>query len=124
NRRTNGRTVPEFITYDVASRVRKAVDMMRRTNVSQRPVLDTGILGGSLREEILMKALLEHPKMYDDYVAKVMEKPFPLVEPGADLEQVYKLLMRGNPAVIVGKENRLEGIITRIDVIEYLAGRA
>src|SRR6266550_2917801 len=85
---------------------------------------DTGILVGSLREEILMKALLEHPKMYDDYVAKVMEKPFPLVEPGADLEQVYKLLMRGNPAVIVGKENRLEGIITRIDVIEYLAGRA
>src|SRR5207237_9045811 len=90
NRRTNGRTVPEFITYDVASRVRKAVDMMRQYNVSQLPVLDTGILVGSLREEILMKALLEHPKMYDDYVAKVMEKPFPLVEPGADLEQVYK----------------------------------
>ncbi len=71
-----------------------------------------------------MKALLEKPKMYDDYVAKVMEKPFPIVEPGADLEQVYKLLMRGNPAVVIGKENRLEGIITRIDVIEYLAGRA
>ena len=32
--------------------------------------------------------------------------------------------MRGNPAVIVGKENRLEWTITRIDVIEYLAGRA
>jgi len=32
--------------------------------------------------------------------------------------------LRGSPAVIVGKENRLEGIITRIDVIEYLAGRA
>src|SRR5437867_1900485 len=99
-------------------------DMMRQYNVSQLPVMDTGILVGSLREEILMKALLENPKMYDDYVAKVMEKPFPIVEPGADLEQVYKLLMRGNPAVVIGKENRLEGIITRIDVIEYLAGRA
>jgi predicted transcriptional regulator len=53
-----------------------------------------------------------------------MEKPFPIVEPGADLDAVYKLLMRGNPAVVVGKENHLEGIITRIDVIEYLAGRA
>lgn len=118
------RAIPGVITIDVAARVREAVDMMRQYNVSQLPVLDTGILVGSLREENLMKALVENPKMYDDHVAKVMEKPFPLVEPGADLEQVYKLLLRGSPAVVVGKENRLEGIITRIDVIEYLAGRA
>ncbi len=112
------------ITVDIASKVREAVDIMRQYGVSQLPVLDTGIVVGSLREEILMKALMENPKMYDDYVAKVMEKPFPLVEPGADLDRVMRLLLRGSPAVVVGKENRLEGIITRIDVIEYLAGRA
>jgi cystathionine beta-synthase len=118
------RTIPGVLTVDVAARVREAADLMRQYNVSQLPVLDTGILVGSLREEILMKALVENPKMYDDFVAKVMEKPFPIVEPGADLERVYKLLLRGSPAVVVGRENRLEGIITRIDVIEYLAGRA
>jgi cystathionine beta-synthase len=122
--RAKERTFPGVITIDVAATVREAADMMRQYNVSQLPVLDTGILVGSLREEVLMKALLENPKMYSDYVAKVMEKPFPIVEPGADLEQVYKLLMRGSPAVVVGKEDRLDGIITRIDVIEYLAGRA
>jgi len=121
--RAKERTIPGVITIDVAAKVREAADMMRQYNVSQLPVIDTGIMVGSLREEILMKALLENPKMYDDYVAKVMEKPFPIVEPGADLDQVYKLLMRGNPAVVIGKENRFEGIITRIDVIEYLAGR-
>src|SRR5437867_13196534 len=94
------------------------------TTLFRSPVMDTGILVGSLREEILMKALLENPKMYDDYVAKVMEKPFPIVEPRADLEQAYKLLMRGNPALVIGKANRLEGTITRIDVIEYLSGAA
>jgi cystathionine beta-synthase len=122
--RAKERTFPGVITIDVAATVREAADMMRQYNVSQLPVLDTGILVGSLREEVLMKALLENPKMYSDYVAKVMEKPFPIVEPGADLEQVYKLLIRGSPAVVVGNVNRLEGIITRIDVIEYLAGRA
>jgi cystathionine beta-synthase len=116
--------VPGVITVDIAAKVREAVDLMRQYNVSQLPVVDTGILVGSLREEILMKALMENPKMYDDYVAKVMEKPFPVVEPGADLDRVMKLLLRGSPAVVVGKENRLEGIITRIDVIEHLAGRA
>ena len=121
--RAKERTIPGVITIDIAATVREAADMMRQYNVSQLPVMDTGILVGSLREEILMKALLENPKMYSDYVAKVMEKPFPIVEPGADLEQVYKLLLRGSPAVVVGKESQLEGIITRIDVIEYLAGR-
>lgn len=121
--RTKERALAGVITVDVAAKVREAVDIMRQYGVSQLPVLDTGIMVGSLREEILMKALVENPKMYDDYVAKVMEKPFPIVDPGADLDRVYKLLLRGSPAVVVGKENRLEGIITRIDVIEYLAGR-
>jgi cystathionine beta-synthase len=122
--RAKERTIPGVVTVDIAATVREAADMMRQYNVSQLPVLDTGILVGSLREEVLMKALLENPKMYSDYVAKVMERPFPIVEPGADLDQVYKLLLRGSPAVVVGKESLLEGIITRIDVIEYLAGRA
>src|SRR5439155_11833905 len=124
DRQARGRTIPGVITIDIAEKVREAADMMHKYRDSQPAVIDTRICVGSLRAEILMKALLENPKMYDHYVAKVMEKPFPIVEPGADLEQVYKLLMRGNPAVVIGKENRLEGIITRIDVIEYLAGRA
>jgi len=116
--------LPRVVTVDVAAKVREAVDIMAQYGISQLPVLDTGILVGSLREEVLMKALLENPKMYDEYVAKVMEKPFPLVEPGADLDTVYKLLLHGNPAVVVGTENRLEGIITRSDIIQFLAGRA
>jgi cystathionine beta-synthase len=119
-----GGPTPGVVTVDIAAKVREAVDIMRQYGVSQLPVVDTGIVVGSLREEILMKALMENPKMYDEYVAKVMEKPFPLVEPGADLDRVMKLLLRGSPAVVIGTETRFEGIITRIDVIEYLAGRA
>ncbi len=120
---TKGGALPHVVTVDVAAKVREAVDIMSQYGISQLPVVDTGIMIGSLREEVLMKALLDNPKMYDEYVAKVMEKPFPLVEPGADLDTVYKLLLHGTPAVVVGAENRLEGIITRSDVIHYLAGR-
>ena len=117
-------TLPRVVTVDVAAKVREAVDIMAQYGISQLPVVDVGIMVGSLREEILMKALLENPRMYDDHVGKVMEKPFPVVGPGADLDAVYKLLLHGNPAVVVGAGNRLEGIITRSDVIQYLAGRA
>ena len=122
--RSKAATVPGVITVDVAARVREAVDIMTQYSISQLPVLDTGIMVGSLREEVLMKALLENPTMYDNYVARVMEKPSPVVEPGADLDTVYKLLLRGTPAVVVGAANRLEAIITRSDVIQYLAGRS
>ncbi|HLE54162.1 MAG TPA: cystathionine beta-synthase [Thermoplasmata archaeon] len=121
--RAKEKRFPRVITIDIASKVREAVDLFRQYDISQLPVVDTGIMVGSLRDEVLMKALLEDPKMYDDFVGKVMDKPFPLVEPGADLDTIYKLLLRGTPAVVVGQENRLDGIITRIDVIDYLAGR-
>jgi len=121
--RAKEKRFPRVITIDIASKVREAVDLFRQYDISQLPVMDTGIMVGSLRDEVLMKALLEDPRMYDDFVGKVMDKPFPLVEPGADLDTIYKLLLRGTPAVVVGQENRLDGIITRIDVIDYLAGR-
>jgi cystathionine beta-synthase len=96
---------------------------MRQYDVSQLPVVDTGIMVGSLREEVLMKALLEKPKLSDDYVGKVMDKPFPSVELGADLDTIYRLLLGENPAVVVVQKDRLQGVITRIDVIDYLASR-
>ncbi len=122
--RSKSKALSGVVTVDVAAKVREAVDIMTQYGISQLPVVDVGIMVGSLREEVVMKALLENPKMYDDRVAKVMDKPFPVVEPGADLDSVYKLLLKGSPAVIVGSENRLDGIITRSDIIQYLAGRA
>jgi cystathionine beta-synthase len=116
--------MPGVLTVDVTAKVREAVDVMRTYGISQLPVVDMGIMVGSLREEVLIKGLLENPKLYDDYVAKVMEKPFPVVQPGADLDAVYRLLLRDSPAVVVGAIDRLEGILTRSDILQYLAGRA
>ncbi len=116
--------MPGVLTVDVTAKVREAVDVMRTYGISQLPVVDMGIMVGSLREEVLIKGLLENPKLYDDYVAKVMERPFPVVQAGADLDTVYRLLQRDSPAVIVGAIDRLEGIVTRSDILQYLAGRA
>ncbi|HEV8594007.1 MAG TPA: cystathionine beta-synthase [Thermoplasmata archaeon] len=104
--------------------VREAVDMMREYDISQLPVLDRKKVVGSVREEALIGRLLKDTKAAGKKVREVMEKPFPLVDPGASLEKIYRMLLRGSPAVLVGTESKLEGIVTRIDVIEYLAERA
>jgi len=122
--RRKEQVLPGLVTIEAGATVREAVDRMRTYDISQLPVFDRGRLVGSVREDELLEKLLADPSLNDAPVAKVMADPFPLVDPGADLEQVYKLLQRGNPAVLVGSSEKIEGIVTRIDVIAYLAGRA
>jgi len=116
-------TVPGVITVSAGATVAEAVDLMRRYDVSQLPVTDQSVVVGSLRDEVVMRGLLEHPGLSEQAVGSVMERPFPIVDAGADLDTVYKLLLRGSPAVLVGTDRTLEGIVTRIDVIEYLSGQ-
>ena len=122
--RRKEQVLPGLVTIEATATVREAVDRMRTYDISQLPVFDRGRLVGSVREDELLEKLLADPSLNDAPVAKVMAEPFPLVDPGAELEQVYKLLQRGNSAVLVGTPEKVEGIVTRIDVIEYLAERA
>ncbi len=104
--------------------VREAVDLMREYDISQLPVVDRKKVVGSVREDALIDRLLKDKKTAARKVRDVMEKPFPLVHSGTSIERIYRMLLRGSPAVLVGTEGELEGIVTRIDVIEYLAERA
>lgn len=104
--------------------LREAVDLMREYDISQLPVVAKGKVVGSVREDVLIDRLLKDKKAAERAVREVMGKPFPIVDPGTSLEKIYRMLLRGSPAVLVGTGAKLEGIVTRIDVIEYLAERA
>ncbi len=120
---TKEEDLPPVVTLRASDPVAVAVERMRHHNISQIPVMENGIPVGSVREDALMLRLVENPELHHEEVRAIMDEPFPMVDPNADLETAAKLLQRGNPAVLVGTAQRLEGIITRIDVIEYLARR-
>ncbi len=122
--RRKEQVLPGLVSIESGGTVREAVDRMRTYDISQLPVIDRGRLVGSVQEDELLAKLLQDPSLNTAPVAKVMAEPFPLVDPGSDLEQVYRLLLRGSRAVLVGTEAKIEGIVTRIDVIEYLAERS
>ena len=113
-----------IVAVEAGATVREAVDMMRDYDISQLPVMDKGKVVGSMQEAALIQKLLKGKKASEKKVRDVMDKPFPMVDPGTPLDRIYKMLMRGSPAVVVGTDRKLEGIVTRIDVIEYLAERA
>lgn len=113
----------EVIVARAEMTVREAVDLMREYGISQMPVLEKGKVVGSVRDDALIDRLFKDRKASERRVRDVMEKPFPMVDSGTPLEKIYRMLLRGSPAVLVGTERKVEGIVSRIDVIEYLAER-
>jgi cystathionine beta-synthase len=113
--------VPSLVSVDPVTTVRKALDLINEHNISQLPVLDKGKAVGSVEESDLMSAVLNDPTNFDKPVSMLMQKPFPTVATDALINAAIEHLSRKHPAVLVEKEGKLIGILTRYDVIEYMA---
>jgi cystathionine beta-synthase len=75
---------------------------------------------GSVTEGELMARVIEDPDLLERPVESVMEAPFPVVDGHVDAEEVTQLLTRRNAACLVRRDGRLEGIVTRYDVVRTL----
>jgi len=89
--------------------VEEARKLMIRTDYSQLPVIDNGIVKGSITDRRLVTL---EPSQRGLKVGKVMEPKFPLVSPGTRLETV-KHMLADVPAVLVEKGEGQYGIITK-----------
>jgi cystathionine beta-synthase len=112
-----------LVTVGPGTRVRTALSTLTAHDISQLPVLRGGRLVGSVVEGNLLARVLEAPELLEAAVEEVMEPPFPVVGEGVALEEVTRLLTRGNPAVLVQRGDALEGILTRLDLVQSLAGQ-
>ncbi len=115
------RGVPQLISIDPVTTVRKALDLLSEHNISQLPVLDKGTSVGSVDESELMSAVLGNPALFDAPVSSLMEPPFPAVHIDENINQAIAFLSKKHPAVLVTDEGKVSGIVTRFDVIEYMS---
>jgi cystathionine beta-synthase len=67
--------------------------------------------------------VLENTGVLYKSVQHVMDAPLPVVDAHVDLPAVTRLLSK-NPAVLVRRDGRLHGIVTRFDVMRYVTGGA
>ena len=113
--------VPKLVAADPVTTVRKALDLIKEHNVSQLPVIDKGQSVGSVEESDLMSAVLGNPALFDAPVSSVMKARFPEVHMDEPINQAIALLSKKHPAVLVRDNGSIAGILTRFDVIEYMA---
>jgi cystathionine beta-synthase len=127
--RRAGHEVPDLVTVGSHEKVGAAIDVMQRYGISQVPVVredpvdSLADIVGSLQERGLLDRVFKNADFLNEEVAVAMQPPLPAVDADASLDQVYEGLSGGSGAVVVASAGRPTGILTRSDLLEFLAAR-
>lgn len=95
-----------------------AIRRMREGSISQIPVLEEGRSIGTIHEISIARNVRDGVKLDELLVGQIMASPLPEVEPTSDVDEVYRLLLSGNPAVVVVNNKQAVGILSRIDLVQ------
>jgi cystathionine beta-synthase len=123
----HGGDLPALVTIAAHQKVGEGIDAMQRYGISQLPVVRDGQCEsladviGSLQDRALLERVFIHPDVLHEDVASAMQPPLAAVEATATLDDVFATLTAGGNAVVVAREGRPVGVLTRSDVLEYLA---
>jgi len=113
--------LPKLITLSPSDSVRRAVELMREFKISQIPVVENSAIVGSINEVAVMQLIFDHADIVHGEVKAVMSRPFPMLDENEEVARAYKELSLGHAAVVVGHEGKAIGVLTKMDIINYLS---
>jgi cystathionine beta-synthase len=124
---SKGPDLPPLITVAAHDKVRQAVDVLQAHSISQAPVVreastEVSQLVGSIRDRELLDRVFRDPDALQADVAEVMAPPIPVVEWDDPVESAFGELERAS-AVLVAKAGQVLGVLTRSDLLDFLAHR-
>jgi cystathionine beta-synthase len=96
-----------------------AFNRMRIADVSQVPVLENGKLVGILDESDLLVRVQDGGGSFADPVRSAMTDRLETFQPSASLQELRSILDRGEVAIVLDRD-QFVGLITRIDMLNYL----
>ena len=127
--RHHGRELPAVVLARTTDRVGAAIDLLQLYGISQLPVSERaegdevdGIVG-SVSEKGLLDRAYRDPTVVERTIGEVMDPPLPTIDLGASLDDAFGLLSGGAPAVVPVAGDRPAGVLTKLDLLEFLAHR-
>ena len=111
------------ITAKASDRVRDVVQRMKAHGISQLPVMRGDELLGAVAEVDLLRYLVSGESSLAGAVEPLVEQSYATVAPTTRIEEVQALLSDAGMAIVL-EDGRVVGIVTKIDLIDYLARRA
>jgi cystathionine beta-synthase len=120
--------VPELVSVDAGRTVGEAIDLMQRYGISQLPVVELrnggpGDVVGSIQERSLLDRIYRDPAVVSTPVSTAMDPPFASMLATAPIEDAFEALLGGEPALMVMEAEAPVAVITRSDLLEFVAHR-
>ncbi|MBK6645223.1 MAG: pyridoxal-phosphate dependent enzyme [Anaerolineales bacterium] len=111
-------------TATLGDTIRKVELVMRQNAISQMPVVDKdGMLVGLIEEVDMLNHMLEdHNHSNDELIDPLVQKAGAVYSPSTSLDDAMHSLTEGLALIIVDG-NRPAGILTKIDVLDFVAGK-
>jgi cystathionine beta-synthase len=122
-----GTGLPPLVHVHPSETVRSAIAVLREYGVSQMPVvkaeppLSLAEVVGTVTDRGLLERLVADPAAVDTPVGEVMGPPLPMIGSGEPVDVAAARLADG-AAVLVVDAGHPTGIVTRSDLLEFLAG--
>jgi cystathionine beta-synthase len=120
--------LPEFVHVHPHETVGMAISIMREYSVSQLPVMKAeppvmvAEVAGSIVERDLLDALVHGRAQLDDPLEGHMSDPLPMIGSGEAISTAYGVLEKAGAAVVL-VDGKPAGLITRQDLLAFLAGK-
>jgi cystathionine beta-synthase len=120
--------MPEFVHVHPTDTVREAIDILREYAVSQMPVVKeeppvmAAEVVGSVVERDLLDALFAGQAHLADLLDKHMSPALPMIGSGEAIQAAMAALESADAAVVLD-DGKPTGILTRQDVLGFLASR-
>jgi cystathionine beta-synthase len=127
--RHHGPELPDVILARTTDRVGGAIDLLQLYGISQLPVSerpdDDAVEGivGSVSEKGLLDRTYRDPSVVERTIGEVMDPPLPTVDLAATVDEAFGLLSGGASAVVAVSGGRPAGVVTKLDILEFLAHR-
>ena len=110
----------KLVTIEPSQTVAEAVEMMKKYDIENIPVMNGNGPIGAISENGLFQKVFSNPDIKNSTVEKVMERPYPLVEFNTPVEKLSTLINKENGAVLSKDEAGNYHIVTKYDVIQAL----
>ena len=104
------------------SRVRDVIATLKDFGISQLPVVDGGRLTGMVAEVDLLRHLVSGDHTLDSPIAGLIESDYATVSLDTKVELLQAVLADAKVAIVTEQEE-VVGIVTKIDLIDFLAKR-
>ncbi len=114
----------EIITVEVGQTLKEAIETLKSHGISQLPVIDDGRLAGILTEYDVLNGMVEGKFTAESRVAEAMNRRVATVsehDPASGLPEIFG---RGEIALVVDDGMGVVGLLTKIDLVEYLTRTA